>query len=147
MQLNGHYLSQSSDMPISVTELTDAKFTDYTTLKYSGGSLLLTQEEYRQEALNDSDLPELYYTITYIRTDFLYDICQKDLLRDFARHGEAITVDASGWNAEAAYQLYAHGSIQNDYLLCYDGYFFQIRFDWKPTAEQMELVGQKLAGK
>ena len=147
MQLNRHYLSQSSDMPISVTELTDAKFTDYTTLKYSGGSLLLTQEEYRQEALNDSDLPELYYTITYIRTDFFYDICQKDLLKDFARHGEAITVDASGWNAEAAYQLYAHDSIQNDYLLCYDGYFVQIRFDWKPTAEQMELVGQKLAGK
>lgn len=147
MQLNRHYLSQSSDMPISVTELTDAKFTDYTTLKYSGDSLLLTQEEYRQEALNDSDLPELYYTITYIRTDFLYDVCQKDLLKDFARHGEAITVDASGWNAEAAYQLYAHDSIQNDYLLCYDGHFVEIRFDWEPTAEQMALVGQKLAGK
>ena len=147
MQLNTHYLTQSSDMPISITELTDEKFTDYTTLKYSGGSLLLTQDEYRQEALNDSDLPELYYTITYIHVDFLYDVCQKELLRDFARHGEAITVDASGWNADAAYQLYAHGSIQNDYLLCYDGYFVEIRFGWEPTAEQMTIVGQKLAGK
>jgi hypothetical protein len=147
MQLNTHYLTQSSDMPISITELTDEKFTDYTTLKYSGGSLLLTQDEYRQEALNDSDLPELYYTITYIHVDFLYDACQKDLLKDFARHGEAITVDASGWNAEAAYQLYAHGSIQNHYLLCYDGHFVEIQFDWEPTAEHMALVGQKLANK
>lgn len=147
MQLNGQYLSQSSDMPISITELTNEKFTDYITLKYSGGSLLLTQEEYRQEALNNYDLPELSYTITYIRADFLYGACQKDLLRDFARHGEAITVDASGWNAEAAYQLYAHGSIQNKYLLCYDGHFVQIQFNWAPTAEQMALVGQKLAGK
>jgi hypothetical protein len=147
MQLNTHYLTQSSDMPISITELTDEKFTDYTTLKYSGGSLLLTQDEYRQEALNDSDLPELYYTITYIHVDFLYDACQKDLLKDFARHGEAITVDASGWNAEAAYQLYAHGSIQNHYLLCYDGCIVTIRFSWAPTGEQMALVGQKLADK
>lgn len=147
MQLNTHYLTQSSDMPISITELTDARFTDYTTRKYSGGSLLLTQDEYRQDALNNSDLPELYYTITYIHADFLYGTCQKELLKDFARHGEAITVDASGWNAEAAYQLYAHGSIQNDYLLCYDGHFVEIRFDWEPTAEQMALVGQKLAGK
>lgn len=147
MQLNTHYLTQSSDMPISITELTDARFTDYTTRKYSGGSLLLTQDEYRQEALNDSDLPELYYTITYVHADFLYDACQKDLLKDLARHGEAITVDASGWNAEAAYQLYAHGSIQNHYLLCYDGHFVEIQFDWEPTTEQMALVGQKLAGK
>lgn len=136
-----------SDMPLSITELIDSDFYDYTNDKYSQRTILLTQDEYRQEALNDSDLPGLYYTITYIHADFLYDACQKDLLKDFARHGEAIAVDASGWNAEAAYQLYAHGSIQNDYLLCYDGHFVEIRFDWEPTAEQMALVGQKLAGK
>ena len=97
--------------------------------------------------MHNYDLPELYYTITYVHADFLYDACQKDLLKDLARHGEAITVDASGWNAEAAYQLYAHGSIQNHYLLCYDGHFVEIQFDWEPTTEQMALVGQKLAGK
>lgn len=146
-QVGEQRLARPCDMPISITELTDTKFTDYTTLKYSGGSLLLTQEEYRQEALHDSDLPELFYTITYIHADFLYDACQKDLLKVFARHGEAIAVDASGWNAEAAYQLYAHGSMQNHFLLCYDGHFVDIQFDWEATAEQMALVGQKLAGK
>ena len=140
-------LAQESALPLSVTELTDTKFSDYVNRKYTNGTILLTQDEYRQEALNDSDLPELYYTITYVHADFLYEACQKDLLKDFARHGEAITVDASGWNAEAAYQLYAHGSIQNHYLLCYDGHFVEIQFDWEPTAEHMALVGQKLAGK
>jgi hypothetical protein len=147
-QLRGKDLTQPSDMPISITELTDVKFAEYSTIKYTGSSLLLTQDEYRQDALTfHSTLPELRYTITYVHADFLYDVCQKELLRDFARHGEAITVDASGWNAEAAYQFYAHGSIQNDYLLCYDGYFVEIRFGWEPTAEQMTIVGQKLADK
>lgn len=147
-QLRGKDLTQPSDMPISITELTDVKFAEYSTIKYTGNSLLLTQDEYRQDALTfHSTLPELRYTITYVHADFLYDVCQKELLRDFARHGEAITVDASGWNADAAYQLYAHGSIQNDYFLCYDGYFVEIRFGWEPTAEQMAIVGQKLAGK
>ena len=140
--------AQPSDMPLSITELTDSDFSDYTNDKYHQGTILLTQDEYRQEALGyGSNLPELYYTITYIHADFLYDACQKDLLKDFARHGEAITVDASGWNAEAAYQLYEHGSAQHEYLLCYDGHFVEIRFGWEPTAEQMAIVGQKLAGK
>ena len=140
--------AQPSDMPLSITELTDSDFSDYTNDKYHQGTILLTQDEYRQEALGyGSDLPELYYTITYIHADFLYDACQKDLLKDFARHGVAITVDASGWNAEAAYQLYEHGSAQHEYLLCYDGHIVEIRFGWEPTAEQMAIVGQKLAGK
>ena len=147
-QLRGKNLARPTDMPISITELTDVKFAEYSTIKYTGNSLLLTQDEYRQDALTfHSTLPELRYTITHIHADFLYGTCQKELLKDFARHGEAITVDASGWNAEAAYQLYAHGSMQNEYLLCYDGCIVTIRFSWAPTGEQMALVGQKLAGK
>lgn len=145
-QIRGKNLAQPSDLPISITELTDVQFAEYSSKKYSGSSLLLTQDEYRQDALAyPSSLKELRYTVTYIHADFLYGTCQKELLQDFARHGEAVRVDASGWNAEAVYQLYAYGSMHNSYLLCYDGYIVEITFTWTPTAEQIALVGQKLA--
>ena len=146
LNTDAHGLAQAADMPLSVTQLTDTDFGDYISRKYTDGTILLTQDEYKQEALtDDADLPELRYTITYVHADFLFNACQKDLLKDFARHGEAVTVDASLWNAEAAYQLHAHGSIQYDYLLCYDGRIIEIKFTWEPTAEQMAIVGQKLA--
>lgn len=144
---DAHGIAQAADMPLSVTQLSEANFGEYVSRKYAEGTILLTQDEYRQEARKDNaDLPELYYTITYVHADFLYNACQKDLLKEFARHGEAVTVDASGWNADAAYQLYEHGSAQHEYLLCYDGHIVEIEFTWEPTAEQMAIVGQKLSG-
>lgn len=144
--ITAHSLSSAADLPVSVTELTDADFADYYNRKYSTGTMLLTQEEYRQEAgTEDAGLPQLYYTITYVHADVLYDACLKDLRKDFARHGEAVTADAAVWMAEAAYQLYEHGAAQQEYLLCYDGYIVEIKFDWEPTAEQIVVVGQKLA--
>ena len=139
----GSVLANPPDIPISVTELTGASFDDYITRKYTGGSLLLSQDEYLQDTV--TGCPDFRYTITYVHADFLYDACQKDLLKDFARRGEAITADASGWNADAAYQLYKHGSAQHNYLLCYDGYFVEILFGWAPTPEQIAIVAQKLS--
>ena len=151
VQLSGftsdaHGLAQAADMPMSVTQLTDTDFDDYISRKYTtGGTILLSQDEYIQETRNqDTDLPELRYTITYLHTDILYNACQKALLKDFARRGEAIPVNAAPWNADTAYQLYEQGSAQHKYLLCYDGQIVEIQFTWEPTAEQMAIVGQKL---
>ena len=145
-QLSGFRLVQATDMPVSVTQLADTDFDDYITRKYSnGGTILLSQDEYIQETRNhDADLPELRYTITYLHTDILYNACQKALLKDFARRGEAIPVNAAPWNADTAYQLYEQGSAQHKYLLCYNGCIVEIRFSWEPTAEQMAIVGQLL---
>ena len=51
------------------------------------------------------------------------------------------------WNANKVYQLaYQDSGALNSYLLCYDDRIIEISFDWKPTAEQMAIVADKLSG-
>ena len=53
--------------------------------------------------------------------------------------------DADPWGAKEVYRLYSEeGWWTYTYLLCYEERIIQIRFDWEPTAEQMEIVSQKL---
>ena len=87
----------------------------------------------------------------------LYNWCKSALLDDPAHNygrpvpedemwQEHIEIDAAPWGANEAYQLKLGGELQMRFLLCYDYNIVEIDFDhdWKLTAEQMAIVGEKL---
>lgn len=119
-------------------------------------TFLLSGTEYYQRALsNDSSLPLLEYTVTEVKSTWLYDFCKNGLLN--ARHdryfdnGEVFTdhyepIDAASWGAKEAYQQHWSSSVLNKYLLCYENRLVELSLDFEPTAKQKATVKEKLGG-
>ncbi len=157
----GHTFSVYLDeLPLTVEDLLAVNFDGYIREKTSNESLLLGQFIMRQHPRLDAEhlreMPSLEYTITEVRVPWLYDFCKKSLLSERADEmdgGQVVFVDhyektdPSPWLADDAYKLCWSDGYLNQYLLCYEKMFIEIRFDWEPTAEQMEIVVDKLVGK
>jgi len=104
---------------------------------------------------NSAQLPDLWYSITTVKVPFLYDWCKAQMFRDSDETDDKdipvghrlvyIEQDPSSWGAKEAYRLYEEeGWYRNWYLLCYEGQIIEIRFDWEPTIEDMDIVNQKM---
>ena len=82
---------------------------------------------------------------------FLYNLCKEHLIRahqqfEPGRKEIFISENPSPWNANEVYRLYdSEFGSRNDYVLCYDNQFVEIRFGWEPTTEQMAVVSAKLS--
>ena len=148
------------ELPLTVEDLLDIKYSGYIRERRSDESLLMGQFVMRQhprfDAEHFSEMPDLEYTITEIRLPFLYDFCKKTLLNErkdeieggqvmFADHYEL--VDASIWQADEAYRLYWSQGYLEHYLLCYDERIIEITFSWEPAPEQMAIVADRLSNK
>ena len=147
------------ELPLTVENLLDIQYDGYIRERRSNESLLLGQFVMRQYPRFDAEhyrqMPDLQYTITEVKLPFLYDFCKKSLLHDrqdevvdgqvvLADHYEQ--VDALTWRANEAFRLYWSGGYLDHYLLCYENRIVEITFSWEPTAEQMEIVADKLQG-
>lgn len=96
-------------------------------------------------------MPGLEYTIVSVKVPFLYDTCKNRLMREeqVISSGTLLQYtpqDASAWGANAVYGLENPSSSQfaYTYLLCYDHTLVEIKLNWEPTQEQMQMIGQKL---
>lgn len=140
--------------PLTVEDLLgNEELSDRYITQISGGkAVLLGKYEIRQYARSgDSDarLPGLEYTVTVVKARFMYDFCKNHLIKNkdeteggkviFADHYEK--TDASEWGANEAYRRYRSANYVNQYILCYDNYIVEIKFDWEPTASQKSIVG------
>ncbi len=141
-------------LPLYVQDLLQTAQKDWSTEVRKSETFFVKNTEYNQRPLTEKhDIPELEYTVTDIKSPALYAFCKSALIgqyQDKIRHGEIIyrdayeAVDASPWHAEEVYQRYWRDGYLNKYLLCYANRFVEISFDWNPTAEQMEIVAEKL---
>ena len=117
-------------------------------------TILLSRSEYRQDHVKGGPegLKDLAYTIVDIKLPILYDTVKEAMLRErqdeihedviFIDHYEP--VEATIWEASAAYQLHWSDSILDTYLICWDNRIVEIKFYWDPTPEQIEIVVEKL---
>lgn len=123
------------------------------------GTPLLTEYTIRQRIpyYEDTDKPDLIYTIWEMGLDCLYEPVKKSFFNaeTYTIHGFTFTfdnewrgIDAAPWGALDAYQYYLDGEPYSTYLLCYEERFVEIEFDgWNgnaPTTAQMAHIGEAL---
>ncbi len=144
------------ELPLTVEDLLDVHYEDYTRERRVEESIFLAQLEMEQrprfDAADYKVMPRLEYTITMVKVPFLYDLCLDTFLHqwddDWYWDSSYVPVDAAPWSALEAYQEHDEEyGLQNQYLLCYSDRIVEIQFyyDWgEVTPEQMAVTGQRL---
>ncbi|MBQ6695512.1 MAG: DUF2812 domain-containing protein [Lachnospiraceae bacterium] len=145
-------------MPLYVEDMMEIGDSEWSREFYEHNeTFLLAQSQCRQNHIKGGPdgLEDLEYTIVDVKVPALYDTVKQSLLRErqdevhgdvtFIDHYEPI--DASVWNADAAYQLHWSGSILDTYLVCWENRIIKIKFYWQPTPEQIAVVVEKLKTK
>ena len=144
------------EIPLVVEDLLEVEYDGYIRERRGNESLILGQYVMQQRPRLDADgytrIPQMEYTMTFVKVPALYEWCKERLLYEredlWGIGGQDYREeDAKSWGADEAYRLYdpVYGA-ENWYLLCYDGLIVEINFDWEPTPEQMKIVGEKLSG-
>ena len=144
-------------LPIEIDDLTENDYERYSTRWEVQESPLLAKYVAQQTPHFD-DLhtqPSLEYKIIKVKVPMLYDWCFAELHQEYEEHPgyenlpeadrlhyEAI--NAEEWNANAAYRVYQYGEARNRYLICWDEYMVELRPDWELTAEQMQIISEKI---
>lgn len=150
----------NDELPLTVEDIFDVNYEGYIKERRANESLFLGEFVMRQHARFDADefdeMPMLDYTIVIVKAPFLYDWCKKDL---YYRGDDTLddtwpdemkqiykSENPVPWNAKEVYRIYySDGSPGNRYLLCYENYLVDIRFDRELTAEQIEIAAEKLS--
>ena len=147
--------SNKETIPLSLADLIEIDENKYLAESRLKETVLLSQRVvYQRPGFGSSvpsEMPDLGYTVTIVKTPFLYRLCKNQLFNTSTAgyNGtyviEYLAEDASPWGAEEVYrQLDEFGEKKNSYLICYTDRFILIHFDWEPSAEQMAIVAQKL---
>lgn len=131
--------------PLNIEQLLAVDGQQYTQQVWAKESPLLgtfkMMETEEWELLENEDAPELTYTLVQLHIPSLYRWCCNSYLE-----GEYRETDPEPWLADAAYQYMDGDHPLSGYLLCYSDRLVRITFSWKPTQEQMSVVGEKLGG-
>ena len=149
------FVVHKDEIPLEVEDLLEIDYDGYIKERRGNESLILGQYVMRQSARFDtehySQIPQMEYTMTFVKTPAIYEMCRERLLYEREElwgigKQDYRAEDADAWGANEAYRLYdpVYGA-ENWYLLCYDDVIVEINFDWEPTAEQMKIAGEKLS--
>ncbi len=148
------YIEYQDELPLEIEDLTDISYDRYVREKNEEESPFLTQiyaEQYpRYDAEDALSTPRMGYTILEIKQPFLYEFCEKYMIREGKQNVENETKnyaeeDAAVWSAKKAYHMYHDGSgYFGQYLLCYENRIIRLVVNWKMTEEQKVIVGEKL---
>ena len=146
---NGVFES-GDELPLTIGELTYVDDSDYIKAHSEDGSVFLGQCSSSQHPNTDAHSPMMAYTITEVKMPFLYDFVADTLYhhydewRGWNSTYEYVEVDADEWGANKAWELYEDGKPANTFLVCYDRHVLQIGVDWELTAEQKQIIKDKI---
>ena len=151
--LTGTISQNLESPPLTAQDLYDVSMDEYISERTGNESIFAVQFTSRQYP-KEVDLPSLEYTVTTVKTPFLYDLCREQLVGRnhdemldgkvvYANHYEK--VDAPYLEASEVYRWYRDDGYINRYLLVYQDSFVEITFDAEPTEAQMIIVEQKLS--
>lgn len=161
---NGDFsLEADIEPPLTIADLTGEEDSRYVVRSHVEASVFLKVREFIERSHPEESvrLPELRTRIVDVYLPGVYDFCLRELLHErddwegFSDDGTVITpyyvyqeIDAAPFGAQVAWQRYAggeNGDPTGDYLLSYPGRLVTLECDWKLTAEEMAIVGTKLA--
>ena len=146
---NGAFENDLKELPFTVGELCGIDDSDYLKTRDKDDSIMLGQYRSSQHQRTYADTPSMQFTITEVKMPFLYDFVVDRLYNGYERRGynseyEYVEVDATAWGANTAWQLFKDGKTENAFLVCYDKFVLEIRVDWELTAEQKQLISNKI---
>ena len=132
--------------PLTVAQLTGQSDEGYTFQFQQQSSLFLFRRVYAQQPNFDqmTQLPWMEYTL--FDTDFpsIRQLCLDELFAAVADYGQFQPMDASLWQADAAWQLWEEYEAQNVYIIAWPGRVVRLETDWLLTDQQMVLAGRQL---
>lgn len=153
---NWTFYVYQDDIPLRIEDLIETNYTGYSYEMLSDkSSPLLSRYEARQRPRHDAlSEPEIHYHIVKVKAAALYDWVV-NLMKAELSHGiyypedgsypeQHPVIDPAPWGADRVYQLCFGEEAQYRYLICYPGYIVEIDLDWEPTADQMQIIAQKL---
>lgn len=147
---NGTFEGNPKEPPITIGELLDVDDSDYIKTHENDGSMLLRQYRSSQHPNTYEHSPTMSYTITEVKMPFLYAFVVDKLYHHYDEWKgwdstyEYVEVDAEEWGANSAWQLYEDGKPTDTFLVCYNRHVLQIGVDWELTAEQKQLICEKV---
>lgn len=144
------------ELPLSIEDLTETDYTEWSKKLTVNASPLLTHMEARQRPRMDAlEEPELEYELVVVHWAPLYNLCKNDYIRWLERDHDKIPpefweeyrpVNAEAWDAVEAYQRYNAGEPRNDFLICWSDRMAEISFDWEWTITEdlITVTAEKL---
>ncbi|MBE6654264.1 MAG: DUF2812 domain-containing protein [Ruminococcaceae bacterium] len=147
---NGAFESDLKELPFTIGELLDVDDSDYIKTRGKEDSIILGQYRSSQHPNTYEHSPTMHYTITEVKMPFLYDFVADTLYHHYDEWKgwnsayEYKETDEAAWGADKAWELYRNGETDNAFLVCYDKYILEISVDWELTAEQKQLIGNKI---
>jgi len=146
------------NLPLTVEDMIDTEYEGYSyeIRKESESVLCGIQQALQKPGIDALSEPRLSYRIVRVKCPMLYDLCKKQMKRDFAHdYGGSseekdfekhLKIDGIPWGAKEAYRLCMGDEMQNRFLLCYENRIVEIDFGngWIPNAQQMKLVAKRL---
>lgn len=128
-------------LPLTIEELIDTDYNQWSTRLIQNSSPLLTHLEARQRPRMDAlGQPDLEYEIVIVHAPFLYDLCKNDFINWLERDNDKLpeeywdvyqSVDPTPWGASEAYQRCSSGEPINQFLICWPDRIAEIDFDWE----------------
>ena len=147
---NGAFESDLKELPFTIGELLDVDDSDYLKTRGKEDSIILGQYRSSQHPNTYEHSPTMQYTITEVKMPFLYGFVADTLYHHYDEWKgwnstyEYVETDATAWGANKAWELYRNGESDNAFLICYDKYILEISVDWELTAEQKQLICEKV---
>jgi len=147
---NGAFESDLKELPFTIGELLDVDDSDYLKTHGEDNSIILGQYRSSQHPNTYEHSPTMQYTITEVKMPFLYNFVADTLYHHYDEWKgwnstyEYVETDATAWGANKAWELYRNGEPDNAFLVCYDKYILEISVDWELTAEQKQMIGNKI---
>lgn len=156
---NGTFsIAKQIEAPLSASDLTEEAEEKYLTTVNVEMTPFLDRRVVQCRTGFDQaeELPGMKYILVNVHVPWIYDACFQELCRDtvvdvaFPAQKEYTyvqyeAIDPAPWGAEEAYQFNLEGEFQQTYILCWSDKLVQLEADWDLTAEQMAVVGEKLA--
>ena len=101
--------------------------------------------------LSDLGENELEYRIVEVKIPLGYDLCLASFLGEEVLQEASerwLKIDAESWGADTVYRNH-YTSDENrvyltEYVICRENRIVQLRFDWEPTEEELQVAAKKL---
>lgn len=140
------------DIPLTIEDLIEIDYEDYSYECDTTESIFIKEYNASQTPLaGTEEIPELYYKITTIKLPFLYDMCFDEIYPQYEDWYEAekenyfIEINSAPWNAASAYQRYFDGTMQEDYIICYEDHIVELKlYEIELTPKQTSVIVNKL---
>lgn len=137
-----YYVYHDKGAPLDISEFADTNNKTVSHEKYVNESLLIKQTKWDIYSVDKEEYKNIEYTITDVRFTPILEKCKNDLIYDYYIFGYKKLDINSDYKIYRAYSDYEQ--LSNYFSLSKNNRIVNFRFNWTPTAEEIEYTADKL---